>query len=121
MYNHWFLYHCILHVIVFAVYVARRAFVIVTLLYVVLNVHLAQETIKAYEFEFVMNGWCMGDAPGVMHEWCDVLGAWMNEWMKMNEWMDEWMNEWVCTLEWLCAFFLTVVIYLYLQYVFVSF
>ena len=41
-----------LYVIMFAVYVARRAFVVVTLLYEVLNVLLAQETIKALEFEF---------------------------------------------------------------------
>ena len=42
-------------VVVFVVYVvciARRAFVVIPLLYVFLNVRLVRETIKAFEFEF---------------------------------------------------------------------
>ena len=43
----------------FVVYVARRAFVVVHLLHVVLDVLLVQDTIKAFEFEFVKTAYCM--------------------------------------------------------------
>ena len=39
-----------LHVIMFVVYVTRIAFVVVFLLYVVLNVLLVQESIKGFQY-----------------------------------------------------------------------
>ena len=41
------------HVIMFAMYVAGKVFVVAPLLYLVLNVLLVQETIKAFEFELI--------------------------------------------------------------------
>ena len=68
-----------LHVIMFAVYVARGAFVVVPLLYVVLNVLLVQETIKAFEFEFeftinvVTSGWGQKEPSSHSHLiWTDM-------------------------------------------------